>query len=340
MTLDLREGTPADRSEVLQLLAGSMGEGGLASDPAFFSWKHDDSPFGASPIWVAFEAGRLVGVRVFSRWQWERAGRSLSAVRAVDTATHPSVRGKGVFRTLTMHGVGELTAAGTNMVFNTPNDKSGPGYLKMGWQQVGRIQVLARPTVRGLAGALGIARSTSDETSNESTTGRSRLRELLEHPGLATFLASSQGVPGRRLYTQKSSEYLRWRYLDCPRVLYGAEFEAEAGQLKAALVYRLRSRNARMELSISEMFVEASFRGAQAFRHSLAALVARARPDYVVLGAPGLDRRLLMGMFAGFAPPMPLGPTLYIRPLAWPAREALPMRIADWNCVLGDLELF
>ena len=31
-----------------------------------------------------------------------------------------------------------------DLVFNTPNGKSGPGYLKLGWREVGRVPVAVR----------------------------------------------------------------------------------------------------------------------------------------------------------------------------------------------------
>jgi hypothetical protein len=31
------------------------------------------------------------------------------------------------------------------LIFNTPNEKSRPGYLKMGWKEVGRISPWVRP---------------------------------------------------------------------------------------------------------------------------------------------------------------------------------------------------
>ncbi len=47
---------------------------------------------------------------------------------------------------------------GVDVVFNTPNDQSRPGYLKMGWSEVGRVPVAVRLrsalSARRVAGAL------------------------------------------------------------------------------------------------------------------------------------------------------------------------------------------
>jgi len=77
---------------------------------------------------------------VFLRWMFLRPeGGVATAVRAVDTATLPAAQGRGVFTRLTTTAVDELREQGVDFVFNTPNDRSRPGYLKMGWQVVGRV---------------------------------------------------------------------------------------------------------------------------------------------------------------------------------------------------------
>ena len=41
-------------------------------------------------------------------------------------------------------------ADGVDLVFNTPNEKSGAGYLTMGWKKVGPIGAMVRPSPRFL----------------------------------------------------------------------------------------------------------------------------------------------------------------------------------------------
>src|SRR5262249_43359766 len=134
------------------LLRASLG---WADDPGFdryFAWKHRENSFGASPSWVAVEAGRIVGFRTFLRWEFvDRQGNRARAVRAVDTATHPDAQGRGIFRRLTLHALDDLARDDVDFVFNTPNDKSRPGYLRMGWVDVGRVGTSVR--VLGVGGA-------------------------------------------------------------------------------------------------------------------------------------------------------------------------------------------
>ena len=142
--LTVRRATDADRPVVLALLADSLGWDRDDTFAEFFDWKHRRNPFGASPAWVALADDAIVGFRTFLRWEFEHPdGRPRRAVRAVDTATAPAHQGRGVFRALTTTAVAEMTDEDVDFVFNTPNTQSRPGYLRMGWFDVGRLPLHA-----------------------------------------------------------------------------------------------------------------------------------------------------------------------------------------------------
>ena len=130
---------------MLSLLRRSLG--GERTE-RFWRWKHEQNPFGRSPVLLAFDDDKLVGLRAFMRWTFNG---SIRAVRAVDTVTDPEYRGRGIFTLLTKRLIEEVDA---EFVFNTPNAKSGPGYEKLGWERLGRIDVWARPAL-GMRGATG-----------------------------------------------------------------------------------------------------------------------------------------------------------------------------------------
>ena len=62
-------------------------------------------------------------------------GITFRCVRAVDTATHPDFQRRGIFRLLTRPGSKWRAEQGLDLIFNSPNEKSGAGYLTMGWQK-------------------------------------------------------------------------------------------------------------------------------------------------------------------------------------------------------------
>ena len=87
--IDVRPYRDEDEAAVLDLLNASLGGGPTGQRSSeFFGWKHRRNPFGRSYAIVAERSGRLVGFRTFMRWRFVLDGAPVSAVRAVDTATH------------------------------------------------------------------------------------------------------------------------------------------------------------------------------------------------------------------------------------------------------------
>jgi GNAT superfamily N-acetyltransferase len=146
--LVIRAAADEDIPAILDTLRAALGESPvLRRTPELWAWKHVLNPFGPSFVFVAVaDGGRIAGVRAMMRWRLVTPdGDVLTCLRPVDTATHPQYERQGIFRRLTMTALDAARAEGVHLVFNTPNDKSGPGYLRMGWEEVGQIGVLVRP---------------------------------------------------------------------------------------------------------------------------------------------------------------------------------------------------
>ena len=176
VALDIRPFAEHDTAAVLSLLEASLG-GGPAGErsPAFFRWKHLENPFGRSYMLVAEADDRIVGFRAFMRWRFDLGGEPVRAVRAVDTATHPDHQGRGIFRQLTTTALEDLRSE-ADLIFNTPNDKSLPGYLKMGWRKVEEVPIRVR--VRRPVRFLRHMRSRRDLAASETCDGELRRRAV------------------------------------------------------------------------------------------------------------------------------------------------------------------
>jgi len=98
-----------------------------------FMWKHSDNPFGKSIGLLACDKNKIVGVRLFMFWEFKKGEKIVKAIRPVDTIIHPDYRGKGLFKELTLAGLLKFKNE-YNLIFNTPNKNSFPGYIKMGWK--------------------------------------------------------------------------------------------------------------------------------------------------------------------------------------------------------------
>jgi GNAT superfamily N-acetyltransferase len=321
--LRVRRARPDERGEVVAVAAAALGWRDDERDAELFAWKHDTNPFGTSPIWVAELDGALVGIRAFLRWRFRRPeGGLASAVRAVDTATRPEAQGRGVFTRLTLAAVDELRADGVDFVFNTPNDRSRPGYLQMGWQVVGRVPVVVRPS--GPAGLVRTARArtAAGKWSLPTRVGEEPAAVFADEAGLEALLAGQPPPTG--LATDRSPAFYRWRYGFVPlayRVL-----PAGAGAERGFAVFRLRPRGHAVECTIADVVVPGGDRRAAARLAAEAA--ARTRADYAIRVGRRPDR-------GAFVPLPGQGPVLTWRHLADPD-AVMPTR---WDLSLGDVEL-
>lgn len=322
--LEIRAARPDDRAGVIALLAASMRQD---DDPRFgslFAWKHEQNAFGPSPAWVAVDGDRLVGYRALMRWRFDCGGRTVEAVRAVDTATHPRYQGRGIFTRLTLHGLDELRAARVGFVFNTPNGQSRPGYLKMGWRVVGRLPISVRPRSLLVAPRLAQARVPAKVWSEACVDGEPAANVLQQTDAVGNLLASQPPSPGVR--TARTPEYLQWRYGSSPlgyRVIV-AEGSPEAG----IAIFRVRRRGAAREAVLDEVIVPgADPRLARAMRGRVGREVDA---DYVIrIGGPPVASD-------GYVRLPRQGPILTWRSICETRMPALD----SWDVTLGDIELF
>ncbi len=314
--LDIRPAGPDDRAAMIELCRTSLGWG---DDPRFeqlFSWKHDHNVFGPSYMWVATDGERLVGLRAFMRWEFLRGDTVCRAVRAVDTATHPDYQGRGLFTAMTVHALDEVGTDGVDFVFNTPNDQSRPGYLKMGWSTVGRLPVAVR--VAGVGSVTSVLRS-------RGAAGHWPLDLDIGHP-VDEVLADLPEAPPpapvdvpRSIRTRAGHDFYRWRF-GAGLLGYRAVRVGDGH-----LVVRLRSRRAGRELVVvgaPGLSPRAADEAAGAVMHAVGAT------HCLRLGSPDLRR--------GFMPAAGAGPTLTWRSTGVAATPAL----ANWQLTMGDIELF
>lgn len=233
--MNIREATEQDIPEILKVLKASLGETSSKKTIEVWQYKHVKNPFGKSLVLVAEEKNEIVGVRAFMRWKWHKGEKIYSTFRAVDTATHPEHQGKGIFKQLTLKALEIGKERGDHFVFNTPNSQSKPGYLKMGWKEVGKLKTHLVPInpLHWKKKNLHFENSINKIKNNNASMMR------IWNAGLQT-----SGV----LYTPKTEEYLRWRYLENPLQEYLVYADNDffiAGYVKKQFRYR--------ELRISEI---------------------------------------------------------------------------------------
>jgi hypothetical protein len=338
-TLTIRAVRRDDESAVLDLLSAALAGGPTGSRTAdFLRWKHYKNPFGPSIGLVADDGGTIAGVRLIMRWRFELGGRAVTAGRMVDTATDPAYRGRGIFQRLTTTSL-DIAREDTDLIFNTPNSSSRPGYLKMGWQPVGTVATSIR-AVRPLRLAVG---------ARAALARREAPVRLLPEPALPTAadilrshsadiatLLARRHQDALRLRTAADLTYLRWRYADVPGLDYRAVPVFDGGRLTGLGLGRLRQRGDLVEFTLAEVLHAAD--DLRSARRVLRAAGRRSGADHiathVAAGTPTRSALLRCGYVTTERVGLTLT-TLPLRPLPVDPRD-----LGSWALGLGDVEVF
>ncbi|MDW8332506.1 MAG: GNAT family N-acetyltransferase, partial [Cyclobacteriaceae bacterium] len=243
--MDIRFATSEDIDKIVNLLKLSHGQIGNVQEKKFWLWKHENNPFGKSPVLLAFQNDLLVGLRVFMRWRFRQGPRTLEAYRAVDTATHPAHQGKGIFRQLTTQLVNKLMQEDA-FIFNTPNRFSMPGYLKMGWTILDRT-----PLCIGIYPFNIIQHKFA--TVHAETYPQSSWEEINQN--WSEIHASYAELTSGWVVTDYNLPYMHWRYRDIPFVTYRSYIH-HAKDNRVLVVYRVKAHPHFTELRITDLFFE------------------------------------------------------------------------------------
>lgn len=348
----MRRPVPADEAEILSLLRGTVGETAASKKTAdFWRWKHEHSPFGPSySVCACAPAGpsereRIAGLRTLMWWSFgDPTGGRLRAARAVDTATHPDFQRRGIFSRLTRRAIEELQREGAAFIFNTPNDQSLPGYLKMGWETVARWPVYVRPVhwikspVKLMAGRVRAGRRLGPlphPGAPLTTWSRFYERQKDALGELISAHESRRRTVGYR--TVRTSDYLDWRYGQHPDVEYWVLSVPSGGGLEGAVIGRpVWGSGGLPAFAVTEMFVRDPDEAhcGRLLQSLLRATVC----DYVMAYfAAGTAERSALSRSGFFRAPgrgytfvsLPLGPA-----------ELDPTREDSWDLTLGELEIF
>lgn len=338
----------ADEDSVLELMEATLGTDSSRQKAAsLWRWKHIDNYFGRSLVCLARDDYRqLAGMRAFMRWKFRIGDREVDAVRAVDTATHPEHQRRGIFTKLTLHTLQEAKKQGVDLVFNTPNKYSMPGYLKMGWSHVGILPLSIR-VLNPAAFAYGLVRNRLSRNEQESlpTTEFSRSQAegadviLDKQEDLQELLNASEewSKDFVGISTFKTVEYLRWRYLEHPHLKYYSVSVGDEGALDGCIIFRTNMRFGLKEIVLSEIVLSNPDFGL--FRNLMSRLTSVIKADYLIAYSRPksfLSRALHRSWFLTL-------PKLGMHFTANPLTESLqvdPTIRNNWALSLGDLELF
>jgi len=310
----VREAKQEDIDSIIILLQASLGESLLKKSAEIWNFKHVINPFGESTVLLAEENNELIGVRAFMTWRWQMGNQIWNAYRAVDTATHPKHQGKGIFKKLTLQALDKINEKVDCFVFNTPNDQSRPGYLKMGWQEVDKIKVALVPT---FFYALAYFFSKNKVESSITTLQLQTLCEIHNRE------LANKNV----LFTPKSAQYLKWRYEENPLQTYIIHSTPDCYVAMYVKKHRFFD-----ELRVVEVIGNHDFSIDKVIKKAIISYAVKNKCYIITVANKHLFAFNIYGHF---------GPKLTFKSLTNNAIfDGKALDINNWKYSLGDLELF
>ncbi|MBX0333248.1 GNAT family N-acetyltransferase [Pontibacter sp. HSC-14F20] len=320
--MKIRKGTESDIPAIVELLKSSLGEGLIQKSEKLWNWKHVNNPHGASPILVAEQDGQVVGVRAFLRWQWKYKGQVFQAIRAVDTATHPEFQGKGIFKKLTLQGLNDALDEGIHLVYNTPNESSKPGYLKMGWVDIGRMALKLKVNV------LAYKQFDLPVLPEQDWVKLSNLLPNISNPI----------VKAEQAQTLLSPDYIKWRYQDNP--LFDYNFLSDYQSF--VLFFRFKPHSFGQEMRVVDLLIDEQ-KFDKSAKNALSNSFQKINRACFLTSVSGRHFQLVYGVYPdmGIIPVMDKGPIITLRNVNLEEQVFAELSNQEnWGYTLGDMELF
>lgn len=303
---------PSRRDDVRALMEEVWGRSATTEE---FDWWYERNPTGPRLISLVLDDGRVAGASGMSFYAMRLDGRERKVAFALDAATHPDYRGKGVWSVLEHHNEAESERAGAAAVLGFTNPVAGPILVgKLGWRDLTRLRLWARPL-----------------------SVRTRESGLRTAPGeyLDAFGEEAEDVYRRASaswgnHVIRSASYLNWRFVDSPRP-YSILAARRGGMLEGWAVVTHKRFQGRAVGVVADLVATSGRAARSLLQRSARAVRGQA---LVALVSPAERSRYLA---AGFIPTHK-SIRFIGKPLA-PGIELAAERSA-WHLALGDADIF
>jgi len=250
----VREATPADYDGIFACMrtiqADTAAQKAVGFDRNLWDWQYVRTARPTS-ITVAEEAGRIVGYFHLLLLDMRHAGRDVLGGLIQDVATHPDLRGRGVFRELGRVAIESMRARGVLFAIGIPNQRSLHSFVhNHGYAMPGRLPVYVLPLDVGavLASRLGtFGRLAGSVASPLYRALRARPRPLATGEVVERLdvipdeISEVSAAFASRVDTAviRSAPYLRWRLLEKPTHEYSVYGLRRGGRLVAYVATRV-----------------------------------------------------------------------------------------------------
>lgn len=209
----------------------------------FLNWRARLNPHGPTRFVVAQRGQDVVGMIALIPTRL-RNGPGLG-YQAVDTAVHPSCRGRGLFVKMGRLAE-EPEALGGKVLWGFPNASASPGWFgRVGWTNLGAVPLLMRPLRSGFI--LGRVHPKLAEFDLPLIRRRQSNAEV--YAGGAEISADldrlwQRVAPQFGIAVDRSGEWVRWRLFDKPGAKYRCVgIRSDSGELEAFLAVKLAEKH-------------------------------------------------------------------------------------------------
>ena len=215
---------------------------------------------------------------------------------------------------MNLQALDEIQKEGKTFVFNTPNNNSRPGYLKMGWQIIDAIELAVVPTLMYSMPYF------FSKVKPENAISTAQLNQLCI--GYNLDLSKKKVI-----FTPKSAAYLKWRYEENPLQNYVVFSSTDW-----YMVFYIKKHRFFNELRVVETISSNRRQHLKQMQKAILSYAFQKRCWLITTANKDLFGFKIYGKF---------GPRLTIRSLTKDSHFInTAYAIKNWRYSLGDLELF
>jgi hypothetical protein len=236
--MKIRDYHPNDEKQILNLFEATFSKK-LSED--FWRWRFENNPAGKHMIKLMWDGEILAGHYAVSPVHLNVEGQTVLTALSMTTMTHPDYAGKGIFAALAKELYDDcFNKHNVSAVWGFPNSNSHYGFIKnLGWYDLEQIPLFT-------AGSGSIAKVNAEKIKVIE-------RFTNEHHDTVTALTENFSVK-----TERSKEYLEWRYNNNPSNKYSI-FEFAENDMRYFAVAKIYKGPGGNEIDIVELAFPAEF---------------------------------------------------------------------------------
>ncbi len=236
----------SDLSHINELaeLARSTYDKGEIINVEYLNWEYNSNPDGKALVFLANEESKIVSQYVVVPRKYAIENEIINASLSLNTITHPAHRGKGYFTKLAELTYSECKKLNIDFTIGFPNKNSVSGFVnKLKFSGIGELPLMLKVVnpFRALYSFLFNSK-VRDEYTYEFNIDLPKVSLLNLNSDLHKYNYFWSEFKKRNVYTtDRSAEFMRWRYIDIPIRKYQLFKIEKNGTIETVLI--LRSKN-------------------------------------------------------------------------------------------------